>query len=120
MLKETLSKFFKIDSLIENLTGFVEARVALLKVELKEEAAKGLAKGTAWLLIGLVLLLFIVFLSITLALFVGTKLGTVAGFLTVSVFYCIVGLVLFLLRARIIARLENTFTHMFRKKTDMP
>ena len=43
MLKDTLAKFFKVDSLIENLTGFVETRVELLKIEVKEDFAKGLA-----------------------------------------------------------------------------
>ena len=84
MLKDTLSKFFKVESLIENLTGFVETRVELLKLEVKEDVAKGLAKGVAWFVIGFVLTLFLVFASIGLALLIGATLGLFAGFMIIA------------------------------------
>ena len=33
-----------MDSLIENITGYVETRIELMKIEMKEELAKGLSK----------------------------------------------------------------------------
>ncbi len=116
MLKDTLSRFFKLDSLIENLTGFVETRVELLKIEVKEDVAKGLAKAAAWLMISFVSFLFVVFVSIGIALLIAERLGAVAGFMIVSGVYFIAGLVLLLARARVISRLESAFLVMFRKK----
>jgi len=116
MLKETLSKFFKVDSLIENLTGFVETRVELLKIEVKEDLVKGLAKGVAWFLIVFILALFVVFLSIGLALLIGESLGAVAGFLIIGGVYLIGGIVLVVFREKLIAKLEGKFSFMFRKK----
>ncbi len=116
MLKDTLSKFFKVDSLIENLTGFVEIRVELLKLEVKEDVAKGLAKGVAWFVIGFVLTLFLVFASIGLALLIGATLGLFAGFMIIASAYLIFGLILLLLREKIVSALEHRFSFMFRKK----
>ena len=38
--KSRLFKFLKIDAIIENLTGLIETRLELAKMELKEELAK--------------------------------------------------------------------------------
>lgn len=116
MLKETLSKFFKVDSLIDNLTGFVETRVELFKVELKEEVSSGLAKSAAWALIALVVILFVVFLSIGFAFMIAEALGMVAGFMIIAAAYFATGLILFLSRGWIISKLEHNFLELFRKE----
>lgn len=116
MLKETLSKFFKVDSIIENLTGFVETRVELLKIEVKEDLAKGLAKATAWFAIGLIALLFLVFASVGVALLIGERIGTFGGFLVVAGIYLIIATVLYVRREGIMSRLEQKFTDLLRKK----
>ena len=116
MFKDTLSKFFKIDSLIENLTGLVETRVELVKIELKENLAKGLAQAVAYLLIAFILALFITFLSIAVALVLSAQLGNFAGFSIVGLVYLIAGLILWSSRKKIIAKLEHRFSFMFRKK----
>ena len=116
MLKDTLSKFFKIDSLIENLNGLVETRVELVKIELKENFAKGLAQAVAYLLIAFILALFITFLSIAVALVLSAQLGNFAGFSIVGLFYLIAGLILWSSRKKIITKLEHRFSLMFRKK----
>lgn len=116
MLKDTLSKFFKVDALLDNLSGYVETRVALLKVEVKEEVAGGLAKGVAYLFVAFVFALFIVFISVTAAILLSAALGPPAGFAIVAVFYLIAGIVLWRLRNRLIAKLSRRFELMFRKK----
>lgn len=116
MLKETLSKFFKVDSLLDNLGGYVETRVELLKVEVKEDLTKGLAQGVAYLFIAFIFALFIIFLSIAVALVVSEKMGNYAGFFIVGAFYLVTGIILLLVRDKITAGLESRFTIMFRKK----
>lgn len=117
MLKDTLSKFFKVDSLIDNLTGFVETRVELLKIEVKEDFAKGLAQAVVYLFIAFVLALFIAFLSVAVALLISERLGNFAGFSIVGAVYLVAGLIFWFTRSRIISRLEKMFSQMFRKKT---
>ena len=116
MLKDTLSKFFKVDALLENLSGYVETRVALLKVEVKEEVAGGLAKGVAYLLIAFVLALFVLFVSVAVAVLLSVKLGLFAGFAIVAAFYLITGIILWLSRAKLIGKLSGRFELAFRKK----
>ena len=116
MLKETLSKFFKVDSLLDHLTGYVESRVDLLKVEVKEDLAKGLAQGVGYLFIAFIFALFITFLSTAVALLLSERFGSFAGFSIVGGFYLITGIIMWFSREKLISKLENRFVFMFRKK----
>ncbi len=118
MLKETLSKFFKVDSLLGNLTGYLEARVELLKVEVKEDLSKGLAKGVSYLVIAFIFALMLTFLSIAAALLIGKSLGIITGFGIEALVYLIGVVVLWLNRDKLIARMEDLFAGMFRKKKE--
>lgn len=118
MLKETLSKFFKVDSLLGNLTGYLETRVELVKVEVKEDLSKGLAKGVSYMIIAFVFALMLTFLSITAALLIGRSLGVITGFSIVALIYLIAGVILWLSRDKVIARMEVLFAGMFRKKKE--
>lgn len=116
MLKETLSKFFKVDSLLSNLTGYFEARVELIKVELKEDLSKGLARGVSYLGIAFFFALMLTFLSIAAALLIGKSLGVIAGFGIVGLVYLIFGFILWFNRTKLIAKMEALFGAMFKKK----
>lgn len=118
MLKETLSKFFKVDSLLGNLRGYLEARVELLKVEVKEDLSKGLARGVSYLILAFVFALMLTFFSIAAALLLGKSLGVITGFSIVALIYLIAGVVLWLARDKVIARMEILFAEMFRKKKE--
>lgn len=118
MLKETLSKFFKVDSLLSNLAGYVEARVELLKVEVKEDLSKGLARGVSYLLIAFIFAVMLTFASIAAALLIGKILGPIAGFAVVALLYLLVGLILWALRDKLIAKMEDVFSVMFKKNKE--
>ena len=117
MFKDTLSKFFKVDSLLSNLTGYLETRVELLKMEVKEDLAKALAKAVSYFLIGFISALFLTFISVALALLLGQRLGNFAGFSIVAGIYLVTALILWLSREKLIAKFESRFDVMFRKKT---
>ena len=117
MLKDTLSKFFKVDNLLSNLSGYVETRVELLKIEVKEDLAKSLAKAITYLFIAFILALFLTFVSIAVALLISSRLGNFAGFSIVGLIYFVTGLILWLSREKLIASFEKRFASMFRKKT---
>lgn len=116
MFKDSLSKFFKVDSLLNNLSGYVETKIELLKIEVKEDLAKSLSKVILYFLITFMFALFITFISIAVALVLSANLGTFAGFSIVSIFYLLIGFILLLSREKIITKLEKRFALLFRKK----
>jgi uncharacterized membrane protein YdcZ (DUF606 family) len=116
MFKDTISKIFKVDNLISNLTGYVETKVELLKIEVKEELARSLAKAVAYIFIAFIFAVFVIFLSIAAALQLATSLGNVVGFSIVAGVYLVAGLITWFSRVGLISRLEKQFELMFRKK----
>jgi hypothetical protein len=116
MLGNSISKFFKLDDLMRNLTGFLEARVELLKIELKEDIAKGLAKAITYLVITFVFALVIFFLSLGVAILLAQKLGDFWGFGIVALFYLVVGAILFFNRTSLATKLEKELSNKLNQK----
>lgn len=81
-------KFLKLESLLEHLSGYVEDRMELLKLELQEDAA---SIGTKILLIGVMLMLglfSLLFISIASAIMLNIVLvHRYWGYLIVGVVY---------------------------------
>lgn len=44
-IKDTLFKFLRLDNLVDNLSGYLETRLALFKIEVREEIAHVLAQA---------------------------------------------------------------------------
>lgn len=116
MLKDTLSKFFKVDTLLSNLTGYVETRVELLKIEVKEDLSKGLAQAISYLFIAFILAVFVIFVSIALALLLGERFGNAAGFSIIAFVYLVLGVILWYKRGKMIAGLEIKLSILLKKK----
>ena len=60
----SIFKFLRLDNLVNNLTGYVETRVELLKIEVRDEVIKLVSYGLMVAVCVLLALLFLVFLSI--------------------------------------------------------
>lgn len=105
-----------MDSLIDNITGYVEARIELMKIEIKEEVAKGLAKSLVFVVMTAVLTLFVLLMSMAAAYKMGEAVGTFGGFAIAAGFYLLVGLLLYLFRDPITARLEKKLEEKMKKK----
>jgi hypothetical protein len=116
MIRDSIAKFFKVDSLISNLTGYIETRVELLKIEAKEELSKGLSNVLVYLLLAFVFALVIVFISVAVALVIGERIGGFAGFSIVAGFYLLVGMVLMMYRETLVQKIEKKVSVMFNKK----
>jgi uncharacterized membrane protein YqjE len=116
MIRDSLARFFKVDSMIENLTGYVETRVELLKIEAKEEVSKQLSNAIVYGSIGFLFALVLLFLSVAIALTIGEHLGNFAGFAIVAGFYLIVGLALLLNREKLIKAIEKNIALKLKKK----
>jgi len=118
VLKDSVLKFLKLDSLIENFTGYVEARIELTKIEVKEDLAKGLAKVGVFMLMGAVLTLFVILTSIAIALLIGKSIGTFGGFGVVAGFYLLLGLLLYSFRNPITEKLQDQLVQIMNKKKE--
>ena len=113
---ERLAKFLKLDGLLENLTGYVEVRVKLLKLEVREEVAKIMTQGLLLALLLLVAFLFIIFFSIGIALFIN-QYGheSYVGFAFVAGFYLLFFAVTFSFRKQIHKKLEQHFEEKLKQ-----
>jgi hypothetical protein len=116
MLRDSIAKFFKVDSLISNLTGYVETRIELLKVEAKDELSKGISNIVVYLFLAFVFAVVVIFISVALALLIGLKTGTIAGFAIVAAIYLLAGVVLTAKRESLIQSLEKKIAAVFRKE----
>ena len=107
MLKDTLLKFFKLDGLVDNLTGYVETRIELLKYEIKEDMAKTISKLAIVLVIALLFTFFLLFASVSIAFKIGEAWGTFAGFGIVAGFYLVLFLIIMVFRDAISKNIES-------------
>ena len=118
MLKDSLLKFLKLDSLIENLTGYVETRIELTKMEIREDLAKGLSNVLLFILLGVVFTLFVILISIAVAHLIAKSIGPVGGFAIVAGFYLLLGLLIFAFKGAIVEKLQNQLVHIMKKKKE--
>jgi hypothetical protein len=118
MLKDTLLKFFKLDGLASNFTAYVETRVELLKLEIKEDIAKALAKVIVFILMAFVFTLFVFFISTAAAYKLGEFVGPFGGFSIVAGMYLIIGLIVFLMRDTISKAIEKQVLDATKKKKE--
>lgn len=116
MLKERLIKFFKLDSMASNLTGYVEARMELLKIEIKEDVARGVSKVVVFVVLAFAFMLFIFFISVGLAYWIGESLGAPAGFAIVSAVYLLIAIILFVKRDDISHKIEKQVLEITKKR----
>lgn len=115
MLKDTILKFLKLDTLIDHLTGFVETRIALMKVEIQEEIARVLSKAMVFLVVVAVLTLFVLLFSIAVSYEIAKHVGMFGGFAIVAGFYLLLGLLVIVFRSEISEKLENKLQDIMKR-----
>lgn len=115
MLGSSIAKFFKLDSLINDVTSYVETKLEIVKLEVKEEARKGLAKAITYLIIAFVFSLVIFFLSLGVAVVLSEILGSFWGYGIIAFFYLVAGIVLYLKREPLIKTFEKQISDTSKK-----
>ena len=94
--KKGLFSFLHVDSIVKNLTGLVENRVELFKIEFKEDAAKAGAKIIVILISLISSFMAILFISFGFGFALGEWLdNTMVGFVLIGGFYVLI-LVIFI------------------------
>lgn len=100
-IKDFIFKFLRIDNLVEHVSGYVESRVALLKIEIQEDLAQVISKGLVMGALFLFMFLCLLFLSIGVALYLNLWFANYAGFWIVGGFYLFILALLFAFRKKI-------------------
>jgi hypothetical protein len=99
---DSIFKFLRLDNIIKSLSGYVESRAELLKLEVREEVIKVVSQGLMITVCFLLALLFLVFISIGTANYISTRYGTTfTGYWIVSGVYGLICLGIILFRKNI-------------------
>lgn len=92
--KGKIIKLLKLDKLFQNLTGYIETQIELIKLDLKDQAAESIQKLIQVIIIMLFAFIFIIFISVSAA--VGINLlaeSKLMGYLIVAAFYFVIVLI---------------------------
>ena len=116
MLKENIARFLKLDSLLENITGYVETKIEIMKLDLKEDVSKLVSHVSVLLIIIMTGIFFLLFLSVAVALEIASHLGNLAGFGIISAFYLIAVVVLYAKRASLQERIESEIKQTIKER----
>jgi hypothetical protein len=94
-----LLKLLKIDQLFDSLAGYIESKIIMLKLEIKEELAATLGKLAVYLIAGFLFMLFLFFVSFAMAVWLNQVTKSVyLGYLSVAGFYLILMILVILFR----------------------
>ena len=116
MIKETILKFLKLDSLMSSVTGYFEGRIEVMKYELKEDLARGLAKVSILMLAALLFAFFLIFISVAIAFKLSESMGEFNGFGIVATFYLLLLIGIILFRNAISKNLEKKLKNLIIQK----
>lgn len=101
-LKDEIFRLLGLDALIRSVSGYIEARVDLIKLEIREEVTRHLSRLMVSLTGLLLAFSALGFLSITLALMLNEVLESAyLGFLIIGGSYLLIALLIFIFRESI-------------------
>jgi uncharacterized membrane protein YqjE len=104
----SIFKFLRLDNLIDSLSGYVETRLELLKLEVREEIIRVVSYGLMVGVCFLLGLLFLIFFSIGLANYLSDYYGTTfTGYWIVSGAYAVICVIIILVRKNISRFIES-------------
>lgn len=116
-IKDRILKFLRLDGIINNLTGYVESRVALVKIEIREEVASVLSRGLIVMGIFMVGFMCLLFLCVGLANYLNMVLESpFAGYMIIALFFGLLLLILLVFRKALFRMLEKRFEEMIKHR----
>lgn len=116
-IKDKILKFLRLDGLFSHVSGYIEARVELVKIEIREEVAGILSRGLLLMLISMIGFLCLLFLSIGLAQYLNVVLeSSFTGYLIVAAFYGVLLLGLLIFNKSFFKMLEKKFEEMIKQR----
>ena len=104
-------KLFDLDKLLDTLTGYIETKIELLKLDAKEELSAAMIKLAVLLLVAACILLAIAFLSFGIASLLNQYLdSSYLGFVGVGGLYLILAALVYSQKEAITSRLKRQTT----------
>ena len=116
-IADSILKFLKLDSLVNHVTGYVEARIELMKVEMREDIARTVARAIVLVALLFAGFLCLLFLSIGLAHFIIAYVQSAyIGYWSVAILYGVFFILLFLFRKPIHEVFERKLKETIKQK----
>lgn len=107
-IKDTLFKLFKLENIAFNLTGYVESKLELFKLEIRTDVTKALSRAMTLIFLALLGFLFLLFLSLGLAYLINSFFeAQYVGFFVIALFYGIVFVSLYINRKALTSNMEE-------------
>ena len=117
-LKDIILKLFKLENIAFNLTGYVETKLELFKLEIRTDVAKAVARAVAIMFLGFLGFLFLLFLSLGLAFLINSLVDVpYLGFFVVAIAYGGAFVLLLLNRKKFAAGIEDQLLKSQNKKS---
>lgn len=102
---------------MDNISGYIEARVLLIKLEVREEVVKVISRGILLIAILFMAVLFLFFISFGLAEYLNSILGdSFTGYWTVAGIYGAGFLLVLIFRKSIDRNFEKKLTEIIKRK----
>lgn len=116
-IKDTIFKFLRLDNLVDNLSGYLETRLDLFKIEVREEVAHVLAQALMITSILLLSILFLLFFSVGLAHFLNSYFEQpFIGYWIVAGIYGVPCLIFIIFRKKIGHAFEQYMATLMKRK----
>ena len=115
MIKERILKMLKLDSLIDSLSGYVESRFELFKIEIKEDVVRMIVQVLVLLIIAICAIFVLLLLTLGGVYYLGSLLGMLAGAMIMAGLYLLILIVLISFRKRISNALHRMILQMAEK-----
>lgn len=117
-IKNTLSEYFKISELKENITSIIEARVELKKLEIQEKIEPKIAKLVMKLILGSVAFLIFIILNMLIIKYINiSNESTYLGETIFLIMYLIVAATLYFNKDILEKKLSSEIANVIDKET---
>jgi uncharacterized membrane protein YqjE len=116
-LKDIIFKFLRLDGVFNHLSGYLEARIELLKIEIREDVAKVVASAMIYAVVFFFATMFMIFFSIGLAQFLNRYFDeSYLGYWIVAATYLTGFLIFMIFRKSILKNFEKHLADIIKKK----
>ena len=116
-ISESILKFLRLDNIIQHVTGYVEARFALMKAEIREDVALTIARSMVMVALFFMGFLFLIFFSIGLAQFLNRFFEeSYSGYWSIAGVYGAIFLILLVFRKGIYQYFEHKLLQVLKRK----
>ena len=116
-IKDTIFKFLRLDGVFDHLSGYVEARIELLKIEIKDDVAKVVASAMIYAVVFFFATMFMIFFSIGLAQFINRYFEeSYLGYWMVAGLYLTGFLIFMIFRKDILKNFEKRLADVIKRR----